>query len=312
MRNAFLTCAVIFACSSTRAQDSISSAAGSKPANLAAERCKAVEGYFQSAANKDLYIHATALDSKLLVKYLWSNSEDSLYPESELLFGNRKAGDNGVQVVFSKDASGSVNSVSIGDEVWNRINAYKPVAKKEFPHSPEQLKRFEGIYHFANDTNALVQFMTMGNELILKDNQETHLSMESEYSFHKKGNLWFTVDFTKDVDGHIKQALIIKRQVLVKNPKPNISTAQLRSYEGKYQSKKDPDNILQLTAKNKLLVIRQLWDGKEIVVTPLADLYFYNSADAYSLQFVRDNDGLVRQAWLFNTIEFDKQTTPAQ
>jgi hypothetical protein len=61
--------------------------------------------------------------------------------------------------------------------------------------------------------------MVMGNELILKDNQETHLSMGSEYSFHKKGNLWFTVDFTKDVDGHIKQALIIKRQVLVKNPR---------------------------------------------------------------------------------------------
>jgi hypothetical protein len=302
MRNAILTFAVIFACSITRAQDSI----------LAAARCKAVEGYFQSAANKNLYLQATALDTVLLVKCLWATNTDSLYPESELLFSNRKAGDDNTQVVFSKDASGSVSSVSNIGEVWNRVKVYKPVANTEFPHTPEQLKRFEGIYHFANDSNALLQFMVMGNELVLKDNQETHLSMESELSFHKKGNLWFSVDFTKDADGDITQALIIKRQVLLKNPKPHLTNAQLRSYEGKYQSKKDPDNILQLTAKDNLLVIRQLWDRKEIVVTPLADLYFYNSADAYSLQFVRDNDGLVRQAWLFNTIEFDKQATPAQ
>jgi hypothetical protein len=44
-----------------------------------------------------------------------------------------------------------------------------------------------------------------------------------------------------------------------------------------------------------------------IVLTPLADLYFYNKDQNYSLQFVRDGDGKVRQAWLFNTTEFDRK-----
>jgi hypothetical protein len=69
--------------------------------------------------------------------------------------------------------------------------------------------------------------------------------------------------------------LIVKRQVVIKNPKPAISAAQLQSYQGKYQSKNDSDNIIQLIAKGRQLIVKQ--------------------------------DGIVRQAWLFNTTEFDKK-----
>jgi hypothetical protein len=309
MSNAFLLCTFIFVCFASRAQDTLNTKGKSAPVHLIGTQWKAVEGYFQSPTNKDLCLRTTAYDTVLLVKYLWTNNEDTLYPESELAFSNRELGDKASRLAFSKDSSGLVNRVLNVGETWNRVIEYKPVGKKEMPHTPAQLKPFEGVYHFENDTNALVQFMVKGNDLVLKDNQETHFVPGSELSFYKPDNIWFTIDFSKDASGKVIQAEIIKRTVLIKNPKPSITVAQLRSYEGKYRSKNDPDNIIQLIVKGRQLIIKQLWNGKEIVMRPLADLYFYNASESLSLQFVRDSDGAVRQAWLFDKIEFDKQTS---
>jgi hypothetical protein len=309
MRNVLLILLVIAVCISSSAQDTLNTKGEHAPVFLSGTQWKAVEGYFQS--NKDLYLRTTAHDTVLLVKYLWANNEDTLYPESELAFSNRESGDKASRLVFSKDSFGSVSRLFNGGETWNRVSEYRPVVKKEMPHTPAQLKPFEGVYHFENDSNALVQFMVKGNDLVLKDNQETHFVPSSELNFYKPDNIWFTIDFSKDASGKIKQALIVKRTVLIKNPKPSITVTQLQSYEGKYRSKSDPDNIIQLIIKGKQLIVKQLWNGQEIVVTPLADLYFYNTTESYSLQFVRDSDGAVRQAWLFNTTEFDKQTADA-
>ena len=58
------------------------------------------------------------------------------------------------------------------------------------------------------------------------------------------------------------------------------------AYEKKYRAKKDADNIIQLIVKGSQLITKQLWSWKEIVVAPLSDLYFYNTTESYSLQFV--------------------------
>jgi hypothetical protein len=241
MRNILLIFAVIFACLSSTAQDTLDTKLNSTSVHLIAPQWKAVEGYFRSTTNKDLYLRTTALDTVLLVKYLWANNEDSLHPESDLVFSNKEAGDKqGIRLVFSKDSSGSVNRLFLGDEAWNRAGEYKPVLKREMSHTPGQLRKFEGVYHFENDTNALVQFMVKGNDLVLKDNQETHFLPASELNFYKKDNIWFTIDFSKDARGNIKQAMVMKRTVLIKNPKPSITAAQLKSYEGKYRAKRIP------------------------------------------------------------------------
>jgi len=49
-----------------------------------------------------------------------------------------------------------------------------------------------------------------------------------------------------------------------------------------------------------------LWDGKEMPVTPLADTYFYNSAQSYPLQIVMGQDGKVSQVLLLGKSEFKK------
>jgi hypothetical protein len=280
------------------------------PVTQAQEQWKAVEGYYQSTTNKNLYLQSIAHDSLLLMKFLWmkDRNTDTLRPLSDLVFIPKdQSGAKAPRTVFAKGPGAFATSVDYSGYTWNRVNDYKPVVVKEMPHTPDQLRRFEGVYHSQRDSNNLIQFTVVGNDLVLKDNHDTRIVPQSDLSFYQWDNLWFSVDFSADAAGNITQALVVKRDVWIKSPKPALTEAQVQAFEGKYQAKNDTDNWIQLIAQGKQLVVKQLWDGKTIVVTPLADLYFYNKAQSYPLQFVRDKDGKVRQAWLYNTTEFDRK-----
>ena len=293
---------------STQAQQTPGAANATTPALLTPAQWKAVEGYYQSASNKNLYIQSIAYDSVLLVKLMWMKSVDTLRPLSNLVFipKNQPKGKS-PRTVFVMDSLGTVISNNYAGFTWNRVTEYKPAAMKVMPHTPAQLARFAGVYHSQEDSNDLMQIVVEGNDLVLKVAGNPHLVPQSELSFYRPDNLWFSVDFRQDSSGNITQALEVSRYVWIRSPKPAITPAQLRSYEGKYQAKNDSDNTIQLIARGNQLLIKQLWDGKTIEVTPLSDLYFYNKAQSYSLQFFRDGDGKVRQAWLYGTTEFDRK-----
>jgi hypothetical protein len=226
----------------TYGQDSQGSI-GAKPlAKLTEAQWKAVEGHFQSEKNKNLYLQFVAHDSILLIKYSWFQRVDTLRPVSDTAFISKGDNDQRYRQVFIKDPGGRVNKFVMGTDTWEKIENYKPVVIREMPHTPAQLKRFEGIYHSQGDTNNLFQFTVMDNDLVLKGNPDIHFVPESEPSFYKPDNLWFSMDFTEDAAGNITQALSVKRDVMIKNPKPSITAAQLYSYEGKYVAKNDSHN----------------------------------------------------------------------
>lgn len=312
MNRLFRTAALFFVIDvltlSIRAQDNRPAANTKLTGSLTEAQWQAVEGYYQSTTNPNLYLQCARQDSLLLAKYLWMPDVDTLRPLSELGFISvKQGGRNASRLTFVKEAGAAPASVQYSGYTWNKVKNYKPVVVKEMPHTPAQLARFAGVYHAQRDSNNLIQMVVEGNDLVLKETQDTRLVPQTELCFYKPDNLWFSVDFSEDAAGNITQALVVKRDVWLRNPKPAITAAQLRSYEGRYRAKNDSDNSIQLIARGSQLVVKQLWDGKEILVTPLADLYFYNKANAYSLQFVRDADGKVRQAWLFNTTEFDRK-----
>jgi hypothetical protein len=292
---------------STQAQQTPVTANATAPTSLTPARWKAVEGYYQSASNKSLYIQAIAHDSVLLVKIMWMKSVDTLRPLSDLVFiPKNQSGGKAPRTVFVMDSHGTAISNNYSGFTWNKVTEYKPVAMKVMPHTPAQLARFAGIYHSQKDSNDLLQIAVEGNDLVLKVAGNPHLVPQSELSFYRPDNLWFSVDFSKDSAGNITRALEVTRYVWIRNPDPAITPAQLHSYEGKYRAKNDSDNMIQLIGNGNQLLIKQLWDGKSIEVTPLSDLYFYNKAQSYSLQLIKDGDGKVSQAWLFNGTEFDR------
>ncbi len=293
---------------SSQAQQTPGAANATTPTSLTPAQWKAVEGYYQSASNKNLYIQSIAHDSVLLVKLLWMKSVDTLRPLSDLVFipKNQSEGKS-PRTVFVMDSLGTAISNNYTGFTWNKVTDYKPVAMKVMSHTPTQLARFAGVYHSQEDSNDLLQIAVEGNDLVLKVAGNPHLVPQSELSFYRPDNLWFSVDFSQDSSGNITPALEVNRYVWIRSPKPAITPAQLHSYEGKYRAKNDSDNTIQLIAHGNQLLIKQLWDGKTIEVTPLSDLYFYNKAQSYSLQFFRDSDRKVRQAWLYGTTEFDRK-----
>jgi len=272
---------------------------------------KAVEGIFQDPTNTDRYVQFTARENLLVAKLLWNNAEIPFIPESSLAFVSKDVvEDQLLHIVFKKDSSGAVNEVKMANiGIWIRAKNYKPVVKKEMEHTPEQLRAFEGLYQLQNHEDRFIQFMVVGNNLVLRqhwDGNEIKFVPESPLDFFSKEVPLFSLSFSKNKDGNISQVLAFKRDLWIKMKKVSLSTEQLKPYEGKFQSKDDPDNLVQLIARNNQLIVKQLWDGKEITLEPKAANYFYNDTQSYPLQGVPDKDGNISQIRILGIEEFNK------
>ncbi len=283
-----------------------------KPAaQLTPEQLKAVEGYFQNPDNKEMYLQFTAKEKMLQGKMLWNNREIIFTPQSELEFLS-KDGNEGrpISAKFTKDPAGAITGVSLGNNgVWAKAKDYKPLVKEEMAHTPEQLKPFEGLYQFKRDKESFIQFMVRGNTLVLKqhgDGGEIVFVPQTELDFFNKQQLLQTVSFIKDEKGNITKAFAMRRDSLIRINKIHPTTSELKIFEGKYQSKDDADNIIQLSAKDNRLVLKQLWDNKEINLEPQTDTYFFNQEKFYSLGIIKDKDGKIVQVKLLGMDVFNK------
>jgi hypothetical protein len=272
------------------------------------EQLKAFEGYYQSSQNKDMVVQIVVSDNSLNAKLLWNNAETHLVPESQWGFVTKEGGDEGpIHLVFHQDSTGVINQLDVaGNGVWNRVKEYKPVLKKEMEHTPAQLVPFNGLYQLQGENSRFLQFSVRENNLVLKqmwDGTEILFVPESELAFFTRAMPLFSLDFSKDRDGNITKVVAFKRDVWVKTNKPALTPAVLKTYEGKFRSKDDPDNEIRIIAKDSSLVIKQLWDGKETVVQPLTDTYFYNNAQSLALQIIKGGDGKIGQVvWLMTNV----------
>ncbi len=263
------------------------------------DQLKAFEGFFQSSQNKDMVVQFIASDTALNAKLLWNNGEVHLIPESQWGFVSREGGDEGpIHLVFHKDSVGGVNQVDVsGNGVWNRVKDYKPVVKKEMAHTPAQLVPFQGVYELREDPTRLIQFSVRENNLVLKqvsDGNEIFFVPEADLTFFSKAQPNFSLDFSKDKEGNITQVVAFKRDVWIKQNKPSLTPAILKSYEGKYRSQNDPDNEIRIIATDSNLVVRQLWDKKDRVLQPLTNIYFNAPDRSFPLVIVLDEGKVVQ------------------
>lgn len=296
----------LFPILSIKAQETQVPAAPTANVHLTREELKAFKGVFQFAKDLDRYLRFTVRNDTLVAEFIPDPKVVALLPDTGLSFVVKDGSD---RIVFHKNAAGVVNQVYLGDNVWNRVANYKPVVKKEMAHMPEQLRLFEGLYQLSDDPNRFIQFTVRGTNLVLKqtwDGNEVFFVPEAEMDFFAKAIPLFTLHFTKETDGTISQVLAFKRDLWIKTRPPDLSAVQMKAYEGKYQSRDDPDNIIQLTVKDTALIIKQLWDAKEIRVEPRTETYFYNAAQSYPLVIIKDKNGAVKQVVLLGTIIFSK------
>ena len=274
---------------------------------------KAVEGVYQNGINKD-YVRFTRLEGdKLELRFPATGKRLLLIPESELVFDRAPSeGEGPRQINFHRDpATGEVTAAGVGnDMLWNRVKNYHPIEPKEMAHTPEDLKPFEGIYRrkFGPDHYEFIQLKEKANQLVFKqhwDGREFVFLPDSALHFFTHEATRFTLRFTKSPDGQITEFVAFDRDHWSKQ-ELSVTAAGMRAYEGKYRSKSDPDNQLQLIVRDGNLVVKQVWDGKEIVLTPMTDIYFYNETQSYPLQIRLGTDGKVSSILVLSSQEFDK------
>lgn len=302
----FLLLSFIFAANNLNAQENQQS-----KVNLSKQDWEAVTGIFQSAQNGDMNVQFTVFNNVLVAKLLWNNNEMHLTPESPLVFVSKeKEHDEPIRITFVRDSSGAINQVNVADNgVWKRNNNYKPLVKKEIEHTPDQLKQFEGLYQLQEDATRFIEFSVKGSDLVLKqgwDGETRNFVPESAMDFFIKDFPQFTLNFSKDKDGNVNQVIAFKRDVWIKAKKASLSAGQLRLYVGKFRSNDDPDNEVELAVIKDHLVLKQLWDKKEITLEPKTDTYFYNDAESYPVVVIKNKDGAVTQVVILGTSIFSK------
>jgi hypothetical protein len=301
----------LFNAQSLQAQD-IQKPSEIKPAiQLNPDQLHAFEGYFQSSNNNEMYVQFIAQGNSLLAKLLWNNNQMHLVPESELAFVSKESGDEGpVRVRFSKDSAGAITQLFVNNsDPWKRVKDYKPQIKTEMEHTPGQLKKFEGLYQLQNENLRFIMFTVKENILVLKqlwDGNEIPFVPQSELDFFSRVAPLLTLNFTKDKDETITQVLAFKRDLWVKAKAVHPSMEQLKALEGKYQFVDDQDNYIQLTQKDGNIIVKQLWDGKEIMVEPLTETFFYNNTQSYPLQVIKNENGIVFQVQVLGNDLFNR------
>ena len=156
-------------------------------------------------------------NNKLVLKQLWDQREIVFEQKSDLYFYNDE---QSFPLTFSKDAKGEITQVlAFERDTWIRVKNYKPAEKKEIILPAKQMQAFAGKYKFTDDgREVFLQFTVTGNSLEVKElwSEKTYTIVpESPLVFFAKDG-YYPVQFTKDKDGNVSQALIFNRDVWIK------------------------------------------------------------------------------------------------
>jgi hypothetical protein len=193
-------------------------------------------------------------------------------------------------------------------------NDFTPAGRSDTTIRPQDLKAYEGYYkfQFEKGTDSYIHIAATEKGLVLQqiwDGKEISFAPQSALEFvNEDGN--FPLKFTKESNGSITQVLAFNKDLWTKTNdyKPPVTKevrldpGQLKALEGKYtfQFEKGEDAFIQISATDKGLILKQMWDGKEIPFVALSDIDFYCKEAQFPLKFTRDKNGTATQVLAFN------------
>jgi len=184
---------------------------------LPADPLSGFEGYYQFDRDTSQYIQILVKSNKLVLKQLWDEQEITFDQKSDLYFYNEQ---KKFPLTFTKGANGEITQVlAFEHDTWIRVKGYQPVLKKEIKLPADKMQAYAGTYKITNEGNeAFLEFTVHGNSLEVKEvwsGKIFTIVPESELVFFGK-KAYYPVQFTKDKDGNITQALIFNHDVWVK------------------------------------------------------------------------------------------------
>jgi hypothetical protein len=280
---------------------------------LNTQQLKALEGIYQSEANKVAYVQVIAKQNTLITKQLWDGKEITMLAQSDVSFFVHVPY---LKIVkFTKNDEGIATKFTASDKQdWNKVDSYQPPAEVKL--TAQDLKKFEGYYEFKDRKGQFIQITATGNGLVLKqlwDNRQVDFTATSPLAFSAKENPEFTLQFTADNAGRIIQVLAFGRDVWDRNdsykaPVEIKLTAQdLKKLEGKYEFRDEKGRFIQISATDNGLVLKQLWDDQQIDFAATSQLEFFSKKQpGFTLRFTSDNAGRITQVLAFGQDVWDK------
>jgi hypothetical protein len=195
--------------------------------------------------------------------------------------------------------------------VFTKLYAQTAANGKTEQPAPGSLNVFAGKYRGDNKMTFL-QITVKDGHIVLRqswDGQELAFDQTSAVEFYNDEHQ-FPLKFTKNNAGEVTQLLAFDRDTWTRVPdnyQPELqktiqlTAAQLKALEGKYELKGgDGDEFLQITATNDHLILKQLWDQREISFSPVSEVDFFNDAQTFPLKFTKGSDGLATEVLAFN------------
>jgi uncharacterized protein YjhX (UPF0386 family) len=273
-----------------------------KSAEFGAGPLKAFEGLYK-VPDKSAFIRFTEVNKALVVKQLWDGNEFLLKQKSELEFTMA----DGAPFKFTKDKDGNVTQVLAFDhDIWLKANDSD---LKEVQLSKQQLKALEGIYQLDANKAAYIHVIAKENELIAKqlwDGKEIAMSAQSDVSFRINVPYLRIVKFTKNGKGIATKFRASDKKDWNKvdsyHPTDQIKlpAQTLKKFEGHYEFRDRKGQFLQITATGNGLVLKELWDNRQVDFTATGPLAFSAKENPdFTLEFTADNAGRITQvlAW---------------
>ena len=278
-----------------------------------AQDLKKFEGYYEMKGKNGALIQIIVTGNDFVLKQLWDNKKIDFKATGPLMFSAKEH--PSFTLKFTTDNAGRITQVlAFGRDVWVKSDNYHLPAEVKLP--AQDLKKFEGYYELKGKKGTFIQISSTGNGLVLKqlwDYKEIDFAATSPLNFFAKMGAAFTLQFTSDNAGSITQVLAFGKDVWVRsnNYHPPVEiklTAQeLKKFEGKYELKTKKGTFIQITTTDSGLVLKQLWDNKQIDFAATSPLdFFAKTAPGFTLQFTGDNAGGISQVLAFGIDVWNK------
>jgi len=278
-----------------------------------AQDLKKFEGYYEMKGKNGALIQIIVTGNDFVLKQLWDNKQIDFKATGPLMFSAKE--NPSFTLKFTSDNAGHITRVlAFGRDVWVKSDNYHLPAEVKLP--AQDLKKFEGYYELKGKKGTFIQISSTGNGLVLKqlwDYKEIDFAATSPLNFFAKMGAAFTLQFTSDNAGSITQVLAFGKDVWVRsnNYHPPVEiklTAQeLKKFEGKYELKTKKGTFIQITTTDSGLVLKQLWDNKQIDFAATSPLdFFAKTAPGFTLQFTGDNAGGISQVLAFGIDVWNK------
>lgn len=200
-----------------------------------------------------------------------------------------------------------------------KVNATTPthLSLKVILTNDTPLKAFEGLYQSQNNAFSVFKVTVVGDKLLakaLEGEQQFTLTRKSDLTFESPdddGDETMTIVFSKNESGEINGVVVSGQQWnKIKSYTPpaeiKLTAEQLKSFEGKYEFEKKKGTYLQITATPNGLLLKQLWDGREVNFIAIGEQSFLNRQMGFPLVFTKDASGAVTKVLAFGRDSWDK------